>query len=186
MGWQAGETIALVVMAVFEGVTLIFYFREKAAKDKAEQDLKQIKRRGDAPYLVPSGTVFGQLYFAAGDGEIRAWHVTLGNVLSFQRNEVGSECPAGNPVILVVDNTGESARGIVVKLDGEEISLKREADLNDAHGLYFLEYPYAPEKRGQEQRIAVSFETQNGVQDTHRYITRHGFRVLQRINPALP
>jgi hypothetical protein len=186
MDWQAGETIALVVMAIIEAITIIFYCREKAAKNKSEQELKQIKRRSDAPYLTPSDTFFTGINFIFEKDEPRTWLSDSPNLLCFQRDEVDPNLASGNLIIFVVDNAGESARAIIVKLDGEQIALKREADRSDSKGLIYLEYAYNPQKHGKEQTLTISFETRNGVQDTHRYIIRHGFRVLQRIDPTLP
>jgi hypothetical protein len=53
-------------------------------------------------------------------------------VIAF-RNEVGSDMGKGLPVIFVVDNAGQSARGIIVKLDNEEIAFAREVAFS---GLY--------------------------------------------------
>lgn len=184
--WEADEAVALVVMAVIEAVTLFYFFREKSAKDRAERELKEIKRRGDAPYFAPCDKIFGQLYFNTEKDGVHCWLDDSGNVLCYMRGEVENSCPPGTPVIFVVENLGEQARSVNVKLDGEEIAFKQEADINNANGLQFFEYPYQSEKRGKEQTISISFETRNGVQDVHRYVTRHGFRILQRIDPALP
>jgi hypothetical protein len=186
MDWQAGETIALVVMAVFEAVTLFFYFREKSSKDCAEKELKIIKRRGEAPFLQPSATPFQFIEFIFEKDERRMWTPNEQNVLCFVRDEVTENLAPENAVVFVVDNVGEPARCVVVKLDGEVIALKREIDGHYSQGLLYLEYAYKPQKRGKEQTITISFETRSGVQDTHQYITRHGFRVLRRIDPTLP
>jgi hypothetical protein len=194
MTWPQISTIAVSIggwlTATFVWFKWLHEVREKrlerAAKEKAEGDLRQIRRRGDAPYLEPSATFFTGINFIFEKDEHRLWQAGGPKILSFQRDEVSSELPPGQPIIFVVNNAGESARGVVVKLDGAAIALKMEADVNDSHGLYYLEYPYEPEKHGREQALVLSFETRSGVQDIHRYITRHGFRVLKRIDPALP
>ena len=184
--WQEPESIALVIMGVIELITLVFYFRERRSKNYAEEELKLIKRRGDAPYILPSDTVFGQLYHDFGEGEVKIWSAMNGNVLCFSRGEVPNDCPAGTTIVFVVSNIGEPTKSASVKLDGQPILLKREVDFDDAKGLYFLEYPYAPEKHGKDQILTVSFETRSGAQDTHKYITKHGKRHLERIDPPLP
>jgi hypothetical protein len=188
MNSQDWESFALVVTMAIEGITLVFYFRERAEKREAELELKQIKRRADAPFLVPSDIVFGAIKYTDENGELRFLRSDSGFVLSWRGNEVVVDrlCADWNRVFFLVDNAGEAARGMIVKLDGETISLKREADDDDSRGLLYLEYPYKPEKHGKEQTLLLSFETRSGVQDTHRYLTRHGFRVLDRIDPVLP
>lgn len=182
MNWQlfwvaigSVATLGLFVWAVFERCT----------RKRLDNELQEIKRRGDAPFLTVSNANFQRLHYELKQNEVNVWHATNGNVLSCIRNEVGNDMPKGLPVILVVDNAGQSARGVTIKLDGEEIAYKREVDFSDSQGLYFLEYPYDPGKRGKEQKLTFSFETDSGVQDTHVYITRHGMRFLKRIDPAL-
>ena len=92
----------------------------------------------------------------------------------------------GEMVLLPVENTGRAARGVTVKLDGVSIVLEREIDIEGAHGLTCLMYPYEKAKHGMEQRITLSFESESGEHDTHTYLTKHGCRQLNRINPPLP
>jgi len=148
--------------------------------------LSLIKRRGEAPYLSISNANFQQLYHKLEQGVVKVWPATNGNVLCCLRDEVGIDVPEGTPLIFVIDNVGQAVRGLDVKLDGGTIAFKREVDFSNSQGLYFLEYPYDPAKRGKEQKLFISFETNSGVQDTHIYIIRHGMRFLKRIDPPLP
>lgn len=177
--WVAIESIATLGLFVWA-------ILERRARKRADNELQEIKRRGDAPFLTVSNANFQQLYHELKQDVVNVWYATNGNVLSCFRDEVGSDMGKGLPVVFVVDNAGQSARAIIVKLDSEEIAFKREVDFSDSQGLYFLEYPYDPEKRGKEQRLTLSFETSSGVQDTHIYMTRHGMRFLKRIDPPLP
>ena len=104
MDWQAGETVALVVMAAFEAVTLFFYFREKASKDRAEKELKIIKRRGEAPFLQPSATPFQFIEFIFEKDERRMWTPNEQNVLCFVRDEVTENLAPENAVVLAPEN----------------------------------------------------------------------------------
>ena len=61
-----------------------------------------------------------------------------------------------------------------------------EAAMQNARGRIFLEYPYEKVLHGKEQQITVSFETDDGIQDTHLYSTKHGFRILARVDPPMP
>jgi len=111
------------------------------------------------------------------------WSARSGNVLSIIRNEVAEDMAEGDLVILVIDNQGEAAPRVLVKLDGQAIELIGEPDIDGAHGLHFIKYPFKPSLRGMEQRVELWFES-SGVQDTHLYRTEHGRRVLCRIDPA--
>jgi hypothetical protein len=191
MNWQAFEAIATVVMALIAGISAAWAFQEyrsrkraETATQKAELELKQIRRRGDAPFLKPSDLRFNALYVGATNNEIRFFPAGEPSMLCAFREEV--ELEDGRSVIFVVENVGKAAPSVSLKLDGEAISVQREADMDHAHGLQFLVYPYHKSKHGKEQILTLSFESASGVQDSHRYLTRHGFRVLHRIDPPTP
>ena len=166
--------------------------REKVAKEKAEAsaakanaELLAIRRRGEAPYLSLSAERFGHLYYSTGKpGEMGMWSCGDVNVLSDVRDEVGEEMEAGDPVILVVENTGQATRRTSIKLDAKPIKFVQEPKFQGANDRHFLEYAFVPELRGKEQVIQIQFEAVSGVQDTHLYLTEHGRRVLHRIDPA--
>jgi hypothetical protein len=158
--------------------------KEKAAKEKAEKELREIKRRGDAPYLVPNDALFNGIYISNGPGQVGYMTPFHSALLYADRKEVGPDTEGD--VVFLVENQGRPARAVTIKLDGEEISIEKEADLNDAHGYQFIVYPYHKEKHGKEQIISISFESSSGVHDTHYYKTRHGFRILKRADPDLP
>jgi hypothetical protein len=159
-------------------VVAAFQWRKKR---KAEADLKLIRRRGDAPYFVPSESTFDRLLVGAARNQAAA--ASADTVLSVFNHEISKEAPTGTPVRLVVDNQGQPARRISVTLDGQQIQLRSEPSLEFASGLQFLEYPYAPEKHGKDQTLAISFESTSGVQDRHIYATKHGIRHLVRADP---
>jgi hypothetical protein len=188
------EICALIVgwlAAIFGWVKWLYEIKEKrrerAAKEKAESELKEIRRRSNAPYLRPNDSRLNGLYWDRGQpGRISFVTPLHGNLLCQLRNEVDLKPEDEQIVLFVVDNIGESARSVTLKLDNETISMQREADMQNAHGFYFLVYPYKKAKHGAEQRLALSFESATGVQDTHIYKTRHGIRLLQRTDPPLP
>lgn len=191
--WQEPESIALVVMGVIELVTLWFLFverrekkREKADKEKAESQLVLIRRRGDAPLLVPSSSRFNMTSRSVGNGRLLMVSPMDGAVLCEFRNEVN--IPAGQEqiVVFVVENIGERARAASVKLDDGTAVLQQEAEMEGARGRLFLIYPYDRAVHGQEQKLTLTFESQSGIQDTHTYSIRHGVRFLRRIEPPLP
>jgi hypothetical protein len=171
-------------MAVIEAVTIVLALRERRAKRKAENELRQIRRRGDAPFLQPSDKMVSNLWVNTATGGISCIPSINALVLHKSRKQVQLE--DGQLVYFVVENTGESARAVSIKLDDEIISLQREPDVQGAHGLQYLVYPYRKAKHGKDQRLSLSFETRSGVQDIHYYCLRHGFWALRRIDPTLP
>jgi hypothetical protein len=190
--WQIVEAIAAAVATVLAVFSTYWGFSEHQAKKRAEasqaaaeKELKEIRRRGDAPFLKPSAELFNLLYYDMGGGKVNplppgGYRGMLCKLL----NEV--QLNDGEEVIFVIDHSGANARGVSLKLDEKPIALGREADMGGARGRYYLVYPYEKVKHGKEQIISLAFETENGVQDTHRYLTRHGFRVLHRIDPPMP
>jgi hypothetical protein len=152
-------------------------------KRKVEAELKLIRRRAEAPYLAASDAVFNCLYTSLIGSELRCFQPGMENLLCFQRDEVGKNLIADNPVLFVIENSGQAARSVAVSLDGVPIQLKREPDIQDAQGLQFLEYPYQPAKHGQTQQLVIDFESSGGVQDRHTYQIIHGARSLKRTDP---
>jgi hypothetical protein len=189
--WQIVEAISTGVAAVAAAVTTYWAFTERrakiaarAAQVAAELELKSIQRRAQAPFLKPSADRFNAIYHNLGGG--KATFVSVGQkfLLSDFREEV--EANDGDEVFFVVENSGAGARGISVKLDGKPIRLSREAEMENSGGHIYLVYPYEKSKHGKDQIISLSFESDTGLQDTHQYTTRHGFRVLRRIDPQMP
>jgi len=167
------------VTAVVGWVTAFVQWRKKR---KSEAELKLIRRRGEAPYLVPSDNHFDRLFIAASDHEAR--FADKEAVLNIFRDEILTNTPAGTPIFLVVENQGKAARRVSVFLDGQEIQLRDEPRLEFASGLTFLQYAYDPKRHGQQQKLVIAFETPSGVQDRHIYTMKHGFRSLRRQDPT--
>lgn len=115
-------------------VVALFQWRKKR---KAEAELKLIRRRGDAPYLIPSTTTVDRLFIDASANVAN----TAGpaTILSVFHPEVPKDIPTGTSVRLIVDNQGQTARRVSVTLDGEPIHLRSEPALQFANGLQFLE-----------------------------------------------
>jgi hypothetical protein len=177
--------IAKTVTAVFPwittGVGWIVALLQWRKKRKAEAEIKVIRRRGDAPYFIPSATTVQRLILDATSGNART--ANMATVLTVFHEEVPKEMAADTPVRFVVDNQGQPARRVSVSLDGKPIQLRSEPALEFASGLQFLEYPYDPVKHGQDQKLVISFETASGVQDRHTYSLKHGIRDLVRTDP---
>lgn len=158
---------------------------EKAGREKAEGELLLIRRRGNAPFLAPDPRTFGYLYLPAETpGSYPFVAGGSPELLCFTRSEVDRVgMKPGSDVLFVIQNKGEDADRIKVSLDGKRIRLRQEPDLDSARGLDFISYEYIPELHGREQVIEVWFQARSGFEDTHKYRTRHGMRILERTDP---
>jgi hypothetical protein len=92
-------------------------------KCKMEAELKLIHRRAEAPYLAPSDAVSTCLYTSLIGSEIRCFQPGMENLLCFQRDEVEKNLVTDNPVLFVIENSGQAARRVAVSLDGAKESV---------------------------------------------------------------
>lgn len=153
---------------------------EQQEREKAQAALR--RSRASAPFFSPSRKLFGQVYDTNEEGII-AWHSMAENLLSTQRNQVSKELADKYPIIMVLDTGGKGARRIEISGDIPEFELRQEPDLNGAHELVFAKYPYAPANHGKIQKVILTFETEDGLELTHTYQTKHGFFEFFRIDP---
>lgn len=158
---------------------------ERKAKEKAELELKSIHRRSleICPYFTISDHRFNMLMFR---GDEPGQHLALtgfeADVLCEDRLEIKpSEVPDGSEVFLLVENIGRA--GVEVRTIMEGVPVRR-ACFDKVPGLFAFRYPYLHALHGKEQVIELSFLAMNGVRDTHRYRTKHGVRLLERIDPV--
>jgi hypothetical protein len=159
--------------------------KERGAKERAEAQLREIQRRStkSTPYLAPSRHKFNGLdWHNPADG--KHYWVSAGtrNLLCFLTEVINEEMPEGDEVMLLLENRGSSAQEIEVKMAGQNVEFFSMEDDGVRHPC--IAYKYDPAKRGQEQIVEVSFLAENGFRDTHRYLTKHGFRILKRVDPA--
>ncbi len=169
------------LVAVAGWVTAFWLWRKG---QRAEAELRLIRRRTEAPCLVPSDAMFNFLYTTPGQGPIQGCSVASGCLLSHFRNEVDKNTAPGATVLLVIENRGQEPRRAALWLDGQPVRLAKEPAVSDAHGLQYIEYPYDRARHGQEQRLVIEFETGSGVVDRHTYLLKHGQRFLRRMDPA--
>jgi hypothetical protein len=161
--------------------------RQRRRGAAAEEELRQIKRRSDAPYLALTSSLVQHLYLPpTATRGIQMASTIGGPVLASNRREIPKDCPMGTAIYVVVENLGEDARWTRVEIDGVPAALGQEPDFSSARGLQFLAYEYNPAKHGQPQAVRLTFETGSGVQDTHIYETLHGIYSLKRIDPPMP
>ena len=148
---------------------------------KAEQDLAQIRSRGEGPYLTPSNLLCGGVYEQT-NKDMLVWMPHGSNFLWVQREEV-CNLSTDDPVILLLENSGRDARRISIKTTLKNCAIKQEPEFADSHGYIFLKYDYDPEQHGKTFSLAISFEAPSGFQDTHVYETVQGKRVFTRVKP---
>ena len=153
---------------------------EEQSKEKAAENIRRSK--ASSPYFSPSKDLFSYVTEQS-EGGMGMWRVLGGNVLYHDRKEVSKEMKSDDVVIFVIDNLGKSARKIRLTGDIAGIVLKQEPDMSDSHRRLFFKYPYVPATHGKEQKIIISFESEDGYDLTHTYLTRHGFFELSRIDP---
>ena len=104
-------------------------------------------------------------------------------MLCYCRNEVDQVGAIGKPVIFVISNRGDAADKLRISLVGKPLEIVHEPAIDAAHGLVAFAYDYDPAMHGRDMVLEVWFQSRSGFEDTHRYRTRHGFRVLERIDP---
>jgi hypothetical protein len=180
--WELIWTAFSAIVAI---LALLWAVLERIFRMRTDKKLDEIKQRGDAPFFRISEAIMGNIGFFKDGEAVFRFAGSDKSVLAFQHQKVEA-LNVGDPVILMIDDTGEPTHAIIVKLDGDPIIFGSAIDDNTTKSVLFFEYPYNPKKEGQEQRITISFETRSGVHNTHTYITRHGVRFLKRIIPPLP
>lgn len=153
-------------------------------RNKTEKKMEAAIRHSKAssPYLVPSGSLVDGVHDETDKPyEFSCWHHP--NVLTLQNKEIPREMPEGKTVIVVLDNNGKGARKIELSGDVVGGQIRQEPKIEAAHGLTFFKYPYDPKSHGKQQRIEISFETEDGHRLTHVYLTKHGYFEFRRIEP---
>jgi hypothetical protein len=182
--------VAVIVSILALGYTILKDIRTNKRMEKIEKEQEREKQeaanrraKASAPYFTPLGQMFSILYEDDGEGGMGAWTWANVNVLSPSRKEMPNDAPEKTPVILPLDNSGKGARRIQLSGDISEVELKREPEMRDAHGIIFLKYPYSPSEHGKTQKVVLTFETEDGLELTHTYETRHGFFEFHRIDP---
>ena len=185
-----GTTVSGWLIAAFGWLKWWYEIREKrrerAAKERAEAALLEIKRRAidSSLYLLISEHRFNGIT-APSDKPTEQFFIPPNDpcLLCFMRDEVDRKMPSGQPTYLLVENHGCDAYEISIQLDGEAVGFI-QVNADEAYPLHAIRYPYRPESHGKDQTIQIGFLAANGVRDTHRYMTRHGIRTLKRIDPT--
>jgi len=157
--------------------------RIEKEQEREKQEAANRRAKASAPYFTPSGKMIDMLYEEDENGDLGAWNWANVNVLSQSRKEMPNDAPKKTSVIVPLNNTGKGARRIRLSGDIPGVQLKQEPDVRDAHGIIFLKYPYSPSEHGKAQRVIFTFETEDGLELTHTYETRHGFFEFHRIDP---
>jgi hypothetical protein len=187
---DSSKYVAIFVSLLALGYTA-WKDRKMGKRMKAVEQVQELEKqeaairhsKASAPYFSPSKQIFGHVYETKDDGGLVAWSSMNENVLSIHRKIIANTVPENTPVIIVLDTGGKGARRIRISGDMPNIELKQEPNIDSAHGLIFLKYPYSPTQQGQKQKVIFSFETEDGLDLTHTYETRHGHFEFYRIDP---
>jgi hypothetical protein len=161
--------------------------QEREERKKAEAELAAVSRRAfdAAPYFAVSDRRFDLIEFPSDNPRknfrLAPWEPSM---LSFMHTEVDRTIPDGEQILLLIEERGSPAEEIKILLDGNPASLVYGLFDRRQSQLPAIQYAYRPQCHGKEQTFEISFLASNGVRDTHRYATRHGFRELRRIDPA--
>ncbi len=140
-----------------------------------------IRSRGETPYLSPSTQLCGYIYVQTGE-EIVCWDTIGSNVFWVEREEV-SGLKAGDPVILLLENSGLDARRIKIDTVLKNCGIRQEPNVSDSHGYTFLKYDHDPEQHGKTVQSSMELEARSGFRDTHVYETVHSRRAFARVKP---
>ena len=157
--------------------------RAEVRAANAEQELREVRRRGRAPYLVPYPDPFNFVYEMK-EGQTTGWSAFNRKVLSWTNHEVPRTMPANTEVVMPLLNQGEAARRVKAEIDGQQSSIYQEPPMDSSDKKHFIVYRYIPERHGQVIHMKLTFETRDGWKDTHLYELRHGVHSLTRIEPS--
>lgn len=158
--------------------------KERTAKEDAERKIATLERRApeNRPLYKIAPQRFNSVKMVA-DGKLGVWSPRLsGRLLSWEREEVHSEMPAREHVLLLVEHLGAPAYEVVATIAGLPAAFE-PAEIDDGKRVYAIQYAFDPANRGERQEIKFAFLAANGARDVHTYATKHGFRMLERIDP---
>jgi len=182
--------VAIVVSILALGYTILKDTRTNKRMAKIEKEQEREKHeaanrraKASAPYLTPLRKMFNMIYETNDDGGMGGWSGMNANVLSITRKELTKDVPEKTPVILPLENSGKRARRVRISGDIPEVELRQEPEMRSANGIIFLKYPYSPSEHGKTQKVILKFETEDGLELTHTYETRHGCFEFHRIDP---
>lgn len=162
-------TITSTIVAI---LTLIYGIDQNRKKREAESELQDILSRGRAPYLIPDHMDVRKEGKQGGNQIFRPWDDTQGKIED------------GETVLLALENQGEEVRNVTDDWeDGIGISGYKGVISNDNSRSANLFYRFEKEKEGKVEKINITFETLDGIVQTHTYETIHGKCHFKRISP---
>lgn len=144
----------------------------------AQNELRAIRKRGEAPFLVPAEVHGHYLEFCS-----------KGDRIGFEkviRPGVDLTVFEGEEIILPVDNIAKNLHTWRVRIDGEEGAFLFQALADGKRPVYAIKYPFKSVLRGQWQILEIAFLVEGGADGIHRYLIQHGEWGLLRIYPPFP
>lgn len=190
-------------VSTFSFVVVLFRWLEERRKSRSEQsrretaesELKQIRARAEAPYLV-AASIWANGVEHSHEVQLRGPGGGL-MVAGDRRKQFGAGVQiaplpaAGATVTILLKNQGQTVRGAAVQ-NGEVKLVCRlgrlYADAEEPypkaqHTLPRLKYRFEPAKVGKNCRFELYFESESGMKQTHTYEYIHGVCSLTRIAP---
>lgn len=145
---------------------------QSVRKRSAEKELNDIISRGSAPYLL------------ADHMNVRVNGESSGNQIFHTGQDTLGKITDGEIITLNLINHGEEARGVGHNWEqGSGIRTYGGKIICNDTSAAQITYRYDLKKHGQNETIAISFETFNGLKLTHTYELIHGVCSLKRIDP---
>lgn len=152
---------------------------------KSEKELHEQKRHAEFPIFRLCQDTFQRVFELDENGELFIYQFGSAQILSIQHKDAGVDFPAGENVILVLEDMDVSAIVTSIKMGDKSITMHREPDFDGSSQRNYLKYPFDPAMHGKRQEIKIVMKSRSGVPDTHTYETFHGLWRLHRIDPTL-
>lgn len=152
----------------------------ESEQDREKEDAKRRQSVASSPFFYPSDDLENS-YTTTSPHGMNSWHLMDQRLLSAYKQEIGDKVPNGERIGIVLGVSGGNARRLAIGGEIEDVHLERSSE---RLGRVILSYPYSRDQHGNLQKIAFSFETEDGYHFDHTYETRHGHFEFRRIDPA--
>jgi len=146
-------------------------------KRRAEARLKEIRRRAEAPFLVPTSFTAHSIADPVRFVDMRN-HGDMLEKFSVLLGTHGVEMRQG------FSNEGQKVRAVSIVQPSLVSLVNVGTVIPEGPSAGWLRYVYDHSKKGQPERFSIQFESLMGVRQIHVYEVIHGVRSLQRVDPA--
>jgi hypothetical protein len=151
-----------------------------------DYELQQIKKRANGPFFVISTVLLDS---NQSDGSSRYYYPKKPSDLTAQLMSMDSfepripdDYPDNYPIGLLLKNTGGKLRSFTKSSKEQMVFQEVSPDKN----LYELRYVYNKATKGKKFRFTLTFETNDGLQDSQVWEVTKGVLSIKRIKPKMP